>query len=218
MDFEKARSQMIETQLRANNVVDKRLLSVVGRIARENFVPKDRVLLAYTDASHDLNLPNGRTLPSIMPIARLIQLANIEPTDVVLDIACGSGYSTALIAGLSCAVVGVEDDESAVTLANTAINVQEIGNAAILYGALSNGLPSEGPFDVIVIEGIIDRVPAELFDQLAEKGRLVSYLRKGNGGVATVFVKSEGQVTARQEFNGTLPELDSFNLKDEFLL
>lgn len=217
-NFDDARRTMVETQLLTRTVTDKRVLQVMSNVAREKFVPQDRVGLAYSDVEHDLHAANGRILPSAAPFARLLQLANIMPTDVVLDVACGSGYSTAVIAGLASAVVGVEDDKALADEADARISDLEIGNAAIVSAPLQRGVASEAPFDVIIIEGVVDRVPQNLLDQLSEHGRLVTYVAAGRTGIATLFVRSGKDVTSRQDFDANMPKLHAFDKSAEFSL
>ena len=226
IDFVDARNTMVETQLRPQGVVDNAVLLAMNSVAREEFIPETRRALAYSDDEHDLGETNGRVLPSPMPFARLLQLAEIQPSDVVLDVACGSGYSAAVIASIASAVVGVENSEELVGKADLCLVALEISNAAVLFAPLETGVPSEAPFDVIVVEGMVAHVPDMLFDQLGEGGRLVAYVlpetpHKFEGssrGVATIFVKSGGTVTSRKVFDGVMPALAAFSHDVEFTL
>ena len=216
-DFEHARKTMVDTQLRPANITDPDLLSVMGSIPRERFVPEDRQSLAYADISHTLS-PKGRALPPAAAFAKLVQLAEITNDDVVLDIGSGTGYSTAVLAGLASAVVGVEDDAALVEKANTILADLDIGNAAVLEGELAEGVPSEAPFDAIVIEGAVDYVPETLLGQLRDGGRLVAIVTEGSASTARVFVKSDDGISVRSDFNATLPRLASMQRQPEFVL
>lgn len=217
-EFATARRQMVETQLRTRNVTDRRLLQAMLEVPRERFVPPQRQNLAYTDVNHALGGASGRVLPSPVAFARLVQLAEIEAGDVVLDIACGRGYSAAVLAHIAGAVVAVESDAELVAAADSVIAELEIGNAAVLKTDLLAGVPSEAPFDAIVVEGTVEYVPDTLFDQLREGGRLVASMRQGRTAIATIFVKTGGKMTFRQAFDSAMPDLPAFALPPVFAL
>lgn len=216
VDFEKARRTMVDTQLRPSSMQDRRILQIMGEVPRERFVPEGRKALAYVDVEHDLNAANGRMLPTATSFARLVQLAQVRPEDVVLDIACGLGYSTAVLAGLGSAVVGVEDDDELVASADAKLTELEIGNAAVVKAPLTIGVPKEAPFDVIVIEGEVDEVPHSLLALLRDGGRLVVYRRRGHQGVATVFTRVKDEFAERAAFDASMPFLAAFARVPEF--
>lgn len=206
-DFERARRVMVENQLRTSNVTDRRVLNAMGRVPREMFVPEPRQGLAYIDESHKLATATGaeRFLAAPAPFARLVQLAGVQTKDKVLDLACASGYSTAILADLAASVVGVEADP---LLASAALrNLAELGvnNAVITEGPVETGAPNRAPFDVIMLEGAVETVPKALFAQLREGGRLVALISSGRTAVANLFVKAGNDVAARAEFNASLP-------------
>lgn len=209
-DFAQARQQMVETQLRTREVTDRVLLAAMLDVPRERFVPEERAGLAYSDMRHDLPGTSGRVLPSPEAFARLAQLGDIGRDDVVLDVACGIGYSSAVLARVASAVVALEDDPDLAAKADAVLTALEIGNAAVLYGDLAAGVPSEAPFDVIVIEGAIEQAPESLFGQLKEGGRLVAGVTHGRTAVATLFVKADGVVTRHEAFDIALPPLAAF--------
>lgn len=216
-DFERARETMVDTQLRPASITSSALLDAMGRIPREKFVPEQRQSIAYVDVDHQLSA-SGRALPAAAGFAKLAQLAEIVPTDIVLDIGCGAGYSTAVLASLASAVVGVEVETDLVEKANENLASLEIGNAAVLHGELQDGVPSEAPFDAIVIEGEVDVVPPALIKQLKDHGRLVAMIAKGETATATVFVKTGNDVAVRSSFNANLPKLAALQAQPEFIL
>jgi protein-L-isoaspartate(D-aspartate) O-methyltransferase len=150
--------------------------------------------------------------------ARLVQLAEVDAEDVVLDIACGTGYSCAVLASLASAVVAVEDDERLVATANEILSDLDIGNAVVLQAPLNGGVPAEAPFDVIIIEGAVDFVPAALLGQLKEQGRLVALVGSGSTAVANLFVNAGGAIRAYPSFNAAMPKLSAFRKAPEFAL
>lgn len=215
VDFERARQVMVDNQLRTSNVTDRRLLAAMGSIARENFVPVSRQGLAYIDEAHDLG--HGRAMPAPAPFAKLVQLAEIQPTDAVLDLGAGLGYSTAVLAQLAHEVVGVESDETLAAEARKALAAAGVSNAEIVVSAFDDAQPHARGFDVIVLEGTVDEIPHGLFKLLRDGGRLVAMIRRGPTAVANVFVKTGDTVNSRAEFNTSLPPLTAAKKADEFV-
>lgn len=208
IDFAAARKKMVENQLRTSSVTDRRLLAVMAQLPRELFVPEQRRELAYIDEAQPL-LPAGpqRFLPAPAPFARLVQLAEVDAADRVLDLGCASGYSAAVLARLAARVVAVESDAGLAAAARTNLAALGIGNVEVIEGAVEAGAPHNGLFDVIVLEGAVDAVPPELLSQLAVNGRLVAVESAGNAAVAHLYVRSQTDVAGRPAFNASLPPL-----------
>jgi protein-L-isoaspartate(D-aspartate) O-methyltransferase len=215
VDFERARKTMVDNQLRTSNVTDRRVLAAMLTVPRELFVPADRQGLAYIDDAHDLG--HGRSLAAPAPFAKLLQLAEIESGDAVLDVGAGLGYSTAVLAQLAHVVVGVEADAGLAAAAKAALSAAGVDNAEIIVGSFETLAPGAHQFDVIVLEGAVDVVPAGLFKLLADGGRLVALIQSGATAVANVYVKSGEAVNARAEFNASLPPLQPVQRADEFV-
>jgi protein-L-isoaspartate(D-aspartate) O-methyltransferase len=207
-DFAAARKKMVEHQLRTSNVTDRRLLQVMAQLPRELFVPEARRELAYIDESHRLSIAGApRYLAAPATFARLVQLAGIRTADRVLDIGCGTGYSTAVLASLAEAVVAVECEPALAEAARANLAGLSIGTVLVVEAALEAGDADHAPYDAILLEGAVDRVPGALFAQLAENGRLVALQRQGATAVAHLYVKSGGDVASRADFNAVLPPL-----------
>ena len=218
IDFEHARKQMVDTQLRPGNITDRRVLAVMGAVAREKFVPAGRRDLAYIDDIHALTAGSPpRYLPAPAPFGKLLQLAAIKATDSILDVGCASGYSTAVLAGLGAAVVGVENEPELVAQAIGNLAATGIGNATILQAPPEAGAEARGPFDVIVVEGTVDAVPEALLAQLQDHGRLVALIRAGATAVAHLYVRAGKDVAARSAFNASLPPLAVAKRPQEFV-
>lgn len=215
VDFERARQVMVDNQLRTNNVTDRRLLVAMGAVARENFVPAARRELAYIDEVHDLG--HGRAMPAPAPFAKLIQLAEVDADDAVLDLGAGLGYSTAVLARLAREVVGVESNAELAQQAQKALADAGVNNARIVVSSFEDVEPHAEGFDVIVLEGTVDEEPRYLFKLLREGGRLVAMIRRGPTAVAHVFVKTGETVNSRAEFNTSLPPLTIAPKAEEFV-
>lgn len=207
-DFARARRTMVDNQLRTSGITDWRILDVMNRVPREDFVPEERRALAYIDENVKLSAERNMLAPA--SLGRLIQLAEVGPQDKVLDVGCGTGYSTAVLAGLAASVTGLDDDAALAATANDALKAQGIANAEVVVGALENGAPKNAPFDVIIIEGAVDQVSATLLRQLGDEGRLVAVHGHGNAAVAHVYVKSGKDVSSRPAFNASIPAIASF--------
>lgn len=208
IDFSAARTAMIEGQLQTSGVLDKRVLEAILKVPREEFIDADLRQFAYVDRALKLPGATGRFMGAPAPVARLIELAEIEPDDIVLDVACGTGYSTAIIAHLANSVVAIESDPALVARANENLAKLDIGNAAVIKAPLAKGAPDEAPFDVIIIQGTIPEVPKALLDQLRAGGRLVALIGKGGSATALTYVKSNNGIASVPSFNANLPELE----------
>lgn len=205
-DFSRARRAMVDSQLRTSNVTDRRILRVMGEVPREDFVEADRRDVAYIDDLQRLGArDSGRFMPPPATFARLVQLAEVGSGDTVLDLGAGTGYSTAVLAGLAADVTGLEADADLARRGAELLSRLGIGNARMMAGDVPDLRGRQ--FDVIVVEGALEQEPVELFPLLKDGGRLVALLTTRGVGVATVYVASAGGVTARSEFNAKLPPL-----------
>lgn len=209
MDFSIARQSMVKSQIRPNQVNDPAVLSAMAELPRETFLPKALQGVAYVD--EDLPLGNGRHLMEPCVLARLLQAATIQSTDVALVIGCTTGYSAAVLSRLASAVVAVESDAKLVQAATNTLAELRIDTVAVMQGELREGCPKQAPFDVIVLDGAVSEIPDALVEQLADGGRLVAAVRKnqavGRGGL----IVRRGDVIARRElFDATVPWLPGF--------
>lgn len=208
MEFEVARRNMVESQIRPNGVTNARVLDALENVARERFVPEDDKKLAY--AEEESVFDGGRFMLTPLTFGRLLQLANIQPSDYVLDVGAASGFSTAVIAQIAESVVGLEVDEELCELADKNLSALDVTNAAVMCGALEKGASKQGPFDVVFINGSIAQVPDALADQLRANGRLVAVVRSGHSTRACVFHKSGENLVAGDDFSAVASPLDTF--------
>lgn len=215
MDYARARKHMVDSQVRPDNVTDRRLIHAMGAVPRERFVPSDQAALAYSDTV--LKLAEARALMTPRDFAKLVDAADIEPGDAVLDIACGLGYSTAVLARLGEAVVAVEADEALAAKAEATLQEAGVDTAAVITGDLVKGAPDQGPFDVIIIEGAVEREPQALKEQLADGGRLMFVRREGAVGKAVMVVRAGDRFGERTLFNSAAPLLAEYRREAEFV-
>ncbi|EGZ44377.1 protein-L-isoaspartate O-methyltransferase family protein [Neisseria wadsworthii] len=171
MDFQKARFNMVEQQIRPWDVLDFDVLDALDAIPREEFVTEEQKPYAYADVC--LPLPNGGKMLEPRIVARLIQGLALKKGDNVLEIGTGSGYATALLATLAEQVVSIDMDAGQQTLAKAALD--KIGLTNIIYqnGDGLAGQVGGAPFDAIYVGGSVPDVPEVLKSQLKDGGRLV---------------------------------------------
>jgi protein-L-isoaspartate(D-aspartate) O-methyltransferase len=206
------REKMVDCQLRTTGITNARVLWAMGAIPREAFLPAVRRPLAYLD--EDIDIPTrsrqARYLMEPAPFAKLVQLAGVRPTDRVLDVGCGSGYSSAVLSRLAASVVALECEADLAESARATLKNLDFDNVSVVEGALEAGYPQNGPYDTILVGGAVDDVPEALFGQLAEAGRLVAVTGEGNAGIARICVKEGGVVSCRRAFNAAIRPLPGF--------
>jgi protein-L-isoaspartate(D-aspartate) O-methyltransferase len=202
------RFNMVESQVRANDVTDIRVQEALRAVPRERFVPASKRAIAYVDAA--LELVPGRFLLEPRVYAKLLQLAEILPGDSALDVGCATGYSTAVLARLAAKVIGLEEDADLVRVATDMIPAVGMGNVMVVQGALAQGYKGGAPYDVIFINGAVERAPEALLSQLAEGGRLVTVLRAGTQGRAVLYRKEDGHVGHWASFDAGAQVLAGF--------
>ena len=214
-DFATARLNMVEGQIRTNGVQDPAVLAVLGELPRERFVPEAFRGNAYLD--EDLRIRNGRYLMEPLVFARLLQMAELGAEDVVLDIGCGTGYSTAALARLSNTVVALEEDAELAAMAGSNLAELDIDNAAVIEGEMVKGCSEQAPYDVIFLGSAVSQIPENLLDQLADGGRLVAVVSDGNGVGKATRVTRNGAFFAKQVlFDACVPPLPGFEPAAEF--
>ena len=209
MDYKAARHMMVEAQLRTNRVINPALIEALESVPREIFVPKQMAGGAYIDGP--VPVGNGRSLMEPMVFGRLAQIAEIKPTDVVLDVGCATGYSSAILARLASTVVALESDAELAGRASAALTSLGADNVAVVTGPLPEGDAAHGPYDVIMIQGQVPSLPNSLLNQLAEGGRLLAVLDQGAGpGRATLYTRLGGTISHRIVFDATACRLPGF--------
>jgi protein-L-isoaspartate(D-aspartate) O-methyltransferase len=220
-DFAAARVKMVESQLRTEDVVDYDVLAAMSEVPREHFVPGRAKPLAYIDS--DLMIKDAvgdapaRYLMAPAPLARLLQAAEVNKSDIVLDVGCATGYSAAVLAHLADSVVALESDEELAATASETLVLLGIDNAAVVTGPLESGYPSEGPYDVIFIGGSVDIVPKPLLDQVKQGGRLVAVVGYGRSAPAMVYTRSDSEVAGSAAFDAGIRPLPGFRKPETFV-
>jgi protein-L-isoaspartate(D-aspartate) O-methyltransferase len=206
LDSAQQRANMVATQLRTNDVTDTRLIKSILSVPREVFVPAGLVPLAYMEGC--IPLGKGRVLLDLRSFGKMAQLAAIGASDRVLDVGCGTGYSTAVLAHLAGHVTGLEQERGFAEIATA--HLRGTANAVIECSKMSDGLPPKAPFDVIFLNGAVEQAPHALTEQLADGGRLVCVVQDGAAGHARLFLKDGGAISERDAFDAQVPVLPGF--------
>jgi protein-L-isoaspartate(D-aspartate) O-methyltransferase len=210
-DFAQARRMMVEGQIRTNDVTDLRVLAAFGEVPRERFVPPRWQPIAYLDRDVPVQESGAvRYLLKPMVLAKMIQAAAIGEGERVLDVACATGYSSAVLAKLARGVVALEEDAALAETATLALAALRAENVKIVTGRFAAGWPREAPYDVILLNGSTEIPPQVLLDQLADGGRLVAVVGREPIGRGTVYRRSGTHMGAQPEFDAVAPLLPGF--------
>ena len=169
--FAVERRHMVESQLRARGIRNPRVLEAMERVPRHEFVPAGYRAQAYED--HPIPIAENQTISQPYIVAIMLEALSLEPGDTVLEIGTGSGYQTALLAGLAGRVYSIERYASLAGQAEEALTRLGCQNVSIIVGDGTQGLPDYAPFDAIVVSAAAPQIPASLFQQLRESGRMV---------------------------------------------
>lgn len=207
-DFAAARRMMVDGQLRTNEVSDRRIIAAMLELPRERFVAQENTALAYLD--FDAPVGAGRWLLKPMVLARLIQAAEITSEAHVLDVGCGTGYSSAVLARLAGSVIALEEDWALAQRARENLSATEAGNVEVVVGAFPDGWPARAPYDAILLNGAAEVMPERLLRQLRDGGRLVAVVGRGPGSRAMRYLSTAGQVSRLQVFDAAAPPLTGF--------
>jgi protein-L-isoaspartate(D-aspartate) O-methyltransferase len=219
MNIETARFNMIEQQIRPWEVLDGQVLSLLSVVKRENFVPLAHKALAFADMEIPLQSSGAKGQCMLAPKveARLLQDANIQATDKVLEIGTGSGYMAALLAQQAASVLSLEIDPALAQSARTNLQNAGIANVEVRQADGCQGAPADGPFDVIVLSGSVPEVPQHLLNQLKMGGRLLAIVGEDPVMRASVITRNgETQWQTSEPWDTMAPRLQGFPEHNRF--
>ena len=216
MNFEKARFNMIEQQIRPWDVLDGDVLQLLSEVKREDFVPLAHKILAFADM--EIPLGHGQFMLPPRVEARMLQDAAIQKTEKVLEIGSGSGYMAALLAHQAQRVISLEINPELAKMARENLQKAGVFNAEVRQFDGSKGTPAESPFDVIVLSGSVAVVPSALLAQLKVGGRLVAIVGDEPVMRATVVTRgSDTAYTTTQPWDTVAPRLQNFPEPERFI-
>ena len=202
IDFDVARSNMIEQQIRTWDVLDDRVLDLLRRVPREDFVPAPYRNLAFVDMA--IPLKGGEAMMPPKLEARLVQALQLKTGDKVLEVGTGSGYVTALLATLSRHVYSVEIDAGLSAHAGQRLAARGIVNVTLEVGDAARGWDRHAPYDAVLITGSLPVLPPAFRDGLAVGGRMVAIV----GTAPAMAVRRIERVSATSFAETTLFETE----------
>lgn len=215
-EFLSRRVMMVDTQVRPSDVTKYPVIDAMLTIPRELYVPETRREAAYM--GENLPLSADRVMLEPRTLAKLLDALDIQPEDLVLDLGSGMGYSAAVIARLAGTVVAVEQDEGLAAEAQRLFAEEGVDNALVVVAPLTEGAAKHAPYDVITVQGAVERFPEALAAQLREGGRAGAIFMEGALGTAMIGLKADGRITWRPLFNAAAPVLPGFAMPRSFAL
>ena len=207
-DAATARRMMVDGQIRTADVTNPGLIAAMLTVPRERFVPPQFVDRAYLDG--EVPIGEGRVLLKPMVLAKLIQAAQLGGGDHVLDVGCGTGYSSAILAQLAGSVIALEEDLKLARSAEQALAAVGAGNVTVVAGPLTTGWPAAAPYDFIMLNGATEIAPESLGALLMPTGRRACILRGGPAGKAMLYRPIEGHLVGRPIFDAAAAVLPGF--------
>ena len=209
MNFEQARFNMIEQQIRPWDVLDADVLHLLSVVKREDFVPLAHKALAFVDM--EIPLGHGQCMLAPRVEARMLQDVAVQKHEKVLEIGAGSGYMAALLAHRAQRVISLEINPELAAMARTNLQKSGITNAEVRQFDGSKGTPAEGPFDVIVLSGSVAEVPPALLANLKVGGRLIAIVGDEPVMRATLITRTgETAFKTSQPWDTVAPRLLNF--------
>lgn len=215
-DYAHRRTVMVDTQVRPSDVTKFPIIQAMLTVPREDFVPATQREAAYV--GENVSLGGGRVVLEPRTIAKMLDALNPKPGEVALDIGSGLGYSSALMAQLAETVVAVESEPAWAGEAEAGLANIGADNAVVVEGALADGAPQHGPYDMILIQGGVEHVPEAILAQLKDGGRIAALFMERALGVCRLGYKSDGALTWRFLFNAAAPLLPGFTKRSDFAL
>jgi protein-L-isoaspartate(D-aspartate) O-methyltransferase len=206
MNFEQARQNMVENQVRPWEVLDARVLEILGQVRREDFVAPTHRQIAFAD----LCLPLGHGEVMMKPVVegRVLQALDLVPSDRVLEIGTGSGFLAACLAGLAGDVVSIDIHADFIAAAAERLAAAGIANVQLETAEAIHGWQPQGLFDAVVVTGASFRIPERFLSWLKPGGRMFA-VRGESPAQQAMLVTHEGNGHYREEnlFETDLPYL-----------
>ena len=213
-DYKTARIAMVDCQVRPSDVTKYPIIDALLSVPREAYVPTEMRPVAY--AGEHIALGEDRVLLDARTFAKMLDVLNVQSNELVLDIGCGLGYSTAVLARMAEAVVAIEGNAEMAEKATATLSDHSVDNAFVTFGNLTEGNAKNGPYDVIILQGCVEEIPEALVQQLKDGGRICAIFRDGNLGECRIGYKLHNKLSWRSVFNASAPLINGFETKPEF--
>lgn len=215
MNFEKARFNMVEQQIRPWEVLDQDVLDLLMTVKREKFVPAEHRELAFAD----VEIPIGCGQVMLKPVieGKVLQALRPAKSDSVLEIGSGSGYFAALLAARAEWVRSIEIEPELVKQASANLERSGVGNVVVMQGDGIHGFAERAPYDVIAVSGGLSSVPQALLEQLKVGGRLFAFVGEAPVMKARLITcEAEGRFRTEDIFETVVPVLRNAPARDPF--
>jgi len=215
MDYAQARRNMIDCQLRTNKVTDDALLEAMGTLPREEFVPAALRAKSYSDC--DIGISATRSMMAPMTLARMFQCLKISRGDVALVVGSSSGYAAAVMGQIARVVFALESNAENQEQIGSLYTSLGLDNVVSVTGPLEKGWAKEAPYDVIYVDGAVESLPDELFEQLGDGGRLVAVVVENGIGRATRFIRKNARNSGNVIFDANAQLFAEFSQPQDFV-
>ncbi|MDD3352807.1 protein-L-isoaspartate O-methyltransferase [Zoogloea sp.] len=215
MNFEKARYNMVEQQIRPWEVLDFGVLDLLMSVRREEFVPEAYKSLALSEGQ----IPLGHGSSMLVPVieGKILQALQVKGSDKVLEVGAGSGYFAALLAAKADWVRTVDIEPAIVNLAHDNLKRYGVENVIVEEGDAISGWPSNAPYDLIVVSGGVPYIPESLLKEVKVGGRLFAFV--GDERLMTaqlVTCVAEGQYRTESLFENVVPLMRNVPARKQF--
>ncbi|MCE8005934.1 protein-L-isoaspartate O-methyltransferase [Aestuariivita sp.] len=213
-DYTTRRRMMVDTQVRPSDVTKFPIIDAMLTVPREMFVPASAREVAY--AGEHVRLAPGRVLLDPRLLAKMLDALDLDGSELVLDIGGGLGYSSAVVARMTQAVVMLEEDPELAREAQSLLSEAGADNVIVQEGALADGADEHGPYDAILLEGGVGDLPRTIEAQLKDGGRIACLFMEGRMGKVKVGHKINGEISWRYVFDAGAPILPGFEKQTAF--
>ena len=207
MNFEQARFNMVEQQLRPGKVLDPDVLDMLFMVKREEFVPPAHRRLAFADTQIPLGGDAGARMFAPIVEALALQALAMKKHENVLEVGTGSGYMAALLGAHADHVWSVEIDPQLAAAAVENLRRAGVTNVSVEVGNGLPGLPAHAPFDAVMVSGAVAKVPQVLLDQLKPGGRLFAIEGAAPAMEAVLYTRAENGFKRRAVFETVVASL-----------
>ena len=207
---------MVDTQIRPSDVTKFPIIDAFLFVPREKFVPDGKREAAYI--GENFQIGQSRVILEPRTLAKLLDALDVNNDELVLDIGTGLGYSSAVISLVAEFVVAVEDDSSLASEAEEILSEIGADNVVVEVNKLEEGAPEHGPYDVIIIQGGVEKIPGSILKQLKNGGRVAAIFIEEGLGTAKIGYKLNDKINWRYSFNAAAPVLPGFFKQKDFAL
>lgn len=215
MNFERARFNMVEQQIRPWDVLDFDVLELLMQVKREEFVPPQTKALAFSEA--EIPLGHGQVMLKPILEGKVLQALQVKRSDQVLEIGAGSGYFAALLAARAEWVRSIEIEPDLARFASDNLKRNGVENVVVEEGDGSLGWPARAPYDLIVVSGGLPVLPHAMLEQLKVGGRLFAFVGEAPMMVGRlVTCTGEGEFRTEDLFETLVPLLRNAPQRDRF--